>query len=100
MKYKISNAYLIINGERIPVGVVLGEDDKPQSPYMTEYIRVSEYEKGLKEFRYGKQQIGDMVFHCLGEFIGFVAQKHVDEKWIEELKLMGYDTSKLINLKL
>lgn len=41
MKYKISNAYLTVNGEDIAVGVVLGEEDKPESPFSTEYIRVS-----------------------------------------------------------
>lgn len=45
MKYKISNAYLSVNEEDIAVGVVLGEEDKPQSPFRTEYIRASEYEK-------------------------------------------------------
>ena len=28
MKYKISNAYIRINGESISVGTVLGEEDK------------------------------------------------------------------------
>lgn len=97
MKYKISNVYLTVNGEDIAVGVVLGEEDKPKSPFRTEYIRASEYEKGLKEFKYGKQQMGDMVYHCVGKFVDFKALWHVDEKWIEELKLMRYDTSKLIN---
>lgn len=99
MKYKISNAYLIINGESIPVGVVLGEEDKPKSPFTTEYITVSEYEMGLKNFTYGKQQIGDLCYHCLGEFLNFKAKKHIDEKWINELKNIGYDISKLINVE-
>ncbi len=98
MKYKINDAYLKINGEKIAVGVVLGEEDKPQSPFRTEYIRISEYEKGLREFKYGEQQINDLVYHCVGEFVDFKAIRHVDEKWIEELKLNGYDTSKLINI--
>lgn len=50
MKYKISNVYINVNGEDIAVGVVLGEEDKPQSPFRTEYITNSEYERGLKEF--------------------------------------------------
>ncbi len=99
MKYKISNAHLIVNGEDIIVGVVLGEEDKPESPFRTEYITISEYEKGLKEFRYGKQHIGDLVYHRVGEFVDFKAKRHIDEKWINELKLMGYDTSKLINIQ-
>lgn len=68
MKYKISNVYINVNGEDIAVGVVLGEEDKPQSPFRTEYITNSEYERGLKEFRYGKQQIGDCVYHCITQF--------------------------------
>lgn len=99
MKYKISNAYLTVNGEDIAVGVVLGEEDKSESPFRTQYIRVSEYENGLKEFKYGKQRIDDLVYHNLGKFVDFKATRHVDEKWIEELKLMGYDTSKLVNIK-
>ena len=43
MKYKISDVYVRINGESIPVGIVLGQEDKPQSPYGTEYITNSEY---------------------------------------------------------
>ena len=95
MKYKISNAYIRINGESIPVGTVLGEEDKPQSPFRTEYITNSEYEKGLKSFKYGKQQIGDCVYYQIAEFKNFVATSPVEQKWIDELKLMGYDISKL-----
>lgn len=46
MKYKISNVYINVNGENIAVGVVLGEEDKPQSPFRTEYVTNSEYERG------------------------------------------------------
>ena len=92
-------AETIPSAEEIAVGVVLGEEDNPQSLFRTKYIRVSEYEKVLKEFKYGKQQIGDMVYHCVGKFVDFKALRHVDEKWIEELKLMGYDTTKLVNIK-
>ncbi len=97
MKYKISNVYITVNGEDINVGVVLGEEDKPESPYSTEQVTLSEYENGLKEFRYGKPYIDDLVFHCVGVFENFKSIRHVDEKWIRELKSMGYDTSKLIN---
>ena len=38
MKYKISNAYINVNGEDIAVGVALGEEDRPQSPFRTEYV--------------------------------------------------------------
>lgn len=54
MKYKISNAYAVINGEEIQVGVALGQEDLPESPFTTGYVTNSEYEQGLKEFRYGK----------------------------------------------
>ena len=95
MKYKISDVYIRINGESIPVGTVLGEEDKPQSPFRTEYITNSEYEKGLKSFKYGRQQIGDLVYHQVAEFKDFVATRPVEQKWIDELELMGYDISKL-----
>ena len=95
MKYKISNAYVQINGETIAIGTVLGEEDKPQSPFRTEYITNSEYEKGLKSFKYGRQQIGDLVYHQVAEFKDFVATRPVEQKWIDELILMGYDVSKL-----
>lgn len=97
MKYKISNAYIDVNGECIKVGVVLGPENDPQSPYTTEIIPISEYEKGMKEFRYGREQINDLVSHYVGVFENFRSKKHVDEKWIRELELLGYDTSKLIN---
>ena len=95
MKYKISDVYIEINGETIPVGTVLGEEDKPQSPFATQYITNSEYEKGLKSFKYGRQQIGDLVYHQVAQFKDFVATIPVEQKWIDELELMGYDISKL-----
>lgn len=95
MKYKISDVYVRINGESIPVGTVLGQEDKPQSPFRTEYITNSEYEKGLKSFKYGRQQICDLVYHQVAEFKDFVATRPVEQKWIDELELMGYDISKL-----
>lgn len=98
MKYKISNAYLDVNGEPIPVGVILGKENKPRDVTATECITMSEYKKGIKEFRYGgKQYVGDMMYHIVGTFIDFKAKEHVDQKWIDELKNMGYDTTKLIN---
>lgn len=89
MKYKISNAYINVNGEDIAVGVALGEEDKPQSPFRTEYVTNSEYEKGLKEFRYGKQQIGDCVHHCITQFKNFTATCPIKQKWIDELEKNG-----------
>lgn len=98
MKYKISDAYIVVNGEEIAVGVVLGQEDRPGSPFSTETIPISEYEKGVKEFKYGKQQIDDLVYHFVGRFKDSKAVKHIDEKWMRELQLMGYDTSKLVNI--
>ena len=90
MRYKISDVYVNVNGESIAVGTVLGEEDKPQSPFRTGYITNSEYEKGLKEFIYGKQQIGDLVCHCVAEFKNFVAIRPVEKKWIDELENMAW----------
>ena len=42
MKYKISDVYIRINGESIPVGSVLEQKDKQQSQFRTEYITNSE----------------------------------------------------------
>lgn len=95
MRYKISDVYINVNGEDIAVGVALGEEGNPQSPFRTEYITNSEYEKGLKEFRYGKQQIGDLVYHCIAEFKNFIAAYPVQQKWIDELRKMGYEVSNL-----
>lgn len=96
MKYKISNAYAVINGEQIQVGVVLGQEDKPESPFRTEYVTNSEYKRGVKEFRYGEEIINDLVYHKVAEFKNFVSERPVEERWITELKLMGYDVSKLV----
>ncbi len=97
MKYKISDAYIKINDECVRVGVVLGQENNPCSPFSTEVIPISEYEKGVREFRYGRAHIDDMVLHWVGVFKDFKSTSHIDEKWICELKLMGYDISKLIN---
>ena len=98
MKYKISDAFIRVNGQDIIVGVVLGRENNPDSPFMTEVIPVSEYEKGVKEFKYGPAHIDDLVFHGVGMFENFKATRHIDEKWIHELALLGYDTSKLVNV--
>ena len=96
MKYKISNVHLIINGEDVIVGVVLGEEDNPTSPFRTGYITNSEYEEGLKSFKYGKQQIGDLVYHCVGKFVNNVAIMSIEQKWIDELEKMGYNITELV----
>lgn len=96
MKYKISNAYLTVNGQDVSVGTVLGPEDQPSSPFMTEVIPNSEYEKGLRQFIYGKAQICDLVYHNVGSVVDFKVAPNVDPKWIDELKLMGYDTSRFL----
>lgn len=98
MKYKISDAFLFVNGEQIRIGTVLGQEDNPKSPFQSEIITNSEYESGLKSFKYGSQQIDDLCWHIVGTFKDFHATHHVDEKWINELAMMGYDTSKLVNI--
>lgn len=95
MRYKISNVYIKIGTEEIAVGTVLGEDDKPHSPFSTEYITNSEYEKGLKDFSYGRQQIGDLVYHQIAKLDFTGEPVEIEKRWIDELILMGYDVSKL-----
>ena len=96
MKYKISNLYIKIDGERIPIGVCLGEENKPESPYTTETIPISEYETGLKNFTYGRQRIDDCVYHGLRhEYSTTGEPKPIDKKWFDELVRMGYDMSKV-----
>lgn len=94
MKYKISDLYIRIDGEKIPIGVILGEDDKPESPYSTESIPISEYEAGLKCFIYGKQRIHDCVYHRLAEDYSTKGErKPIKKKWVDELIRLGYDVS-------
>ena len=95
MKYKISDVYVKVNGENIAVGVVLGQEDQSESPFGSILVTNSEYEKGLKEFRYGKQRIDNLVYYTEGEFENFIAKRPVDQKWIDELEKMGYDVTKL-----
>lgn len=97
MKYKINDAYVIVNGVEIAVGVVLGQENDPCDPHHTEIIPISEYEKGLKEFRYGRQHMGNMVFYRVGVFTDNKSTSHVDEKWMCELERMGYNISILEN---
>ena len=79
--------------------VVISDDNVRRVFINPEIIKTSaensEYEEGLKSFKYGKQQIGDCVYHQVAEFKNFVATSPVEQKWINELKLMGYDVSKL-----
>ena len=95
MKYKISDLYISINGDSYKIGVVLGEENKPTSPFRTEYIPISQYEKGLKDFTYGKQHIHDCIYHSIGNYSTEGEPKPIDKKWIDEFVLMGYDVSKI-----
>ena len=96
MKYKISNLYIEIDSDSIPIGVVLGEEDKPESPYRTESITISEYEKGLKDFIYGRQQIHDCVYHVVGRYSTSGERKPIRKKWVDELVRRGYNVDKVM----
>lgn len=87
---KIKEIAIKVNGDIILVGFHM---------YNGEDITISEYEKGVKDFIYsnGLKRIEKKFF--VGEFINFKATKHVDEKWIDELKRQGYNTDKLINVE-
>lgn len=95
MKYKISDLYIEINNEPIPIGAVLGEEDNPNSPFRSGYITITEYENGLKNFTYGKQRIDDLMYHCLGKYYTTGESKSIKRKWVEELSRLGYDVSKV-----
>lgn len=95
MKYPIDDAYFVVNGERISVGVCLGEEDDPKSHRITEVITNSEYEAGLKCFKYGRQRI-DLCCSCtVVVFEDSVADRPIKKKWIDEMIKMGYDLSSL-----
>lgn len=87
----ISNIYLIVNGQSINVGKVICECD--QGSWFNkhnEYITNTEWEERKKKFEIGDQRIGDLVFHCKGEFKNNIALKPIEQKWIDELINMGY----------
>lgn len=48
------------------------------------------WEERKKKFEIGDQKIGDLVFHCKGEFKNNIALKPIEQKWIDELINMGY----------
>lgn len=95
MKYKINNVYLNVNKVNVCVGVVLGEEDDPNSTFYTEMITNTEYEEGLKTFKYGGQVMNDCVFYCVGTIVRNKIQGHIDQKWIDELKKQEYHTELL-----
>ena len=95
MKYPISNLYIKINDNSYKIGVVLGEEDKPNSPFTTEYVTMSEYEDGFKKFIYGSQYTDDCVYHMLGPYYTDGEPKEIEKKWIDELALMGFDVSRI-----
>lgn len=95
MKYKIKTIYLDVNKEMVPVGVVLGEGDNPYSFTHTEEITNSEYEEGLRLFKYGGQITSTGFGYIYGTIIGNKILGHIDQKWIDELKKQGYHTELL-----
>lgn len=87
---KISDVYININGQDIPVGVCLGTDACTK-----ECITLTEYHERRKRFELADQQTDDLVYHCVGKFVDNVTGNRVEEKWIQELINQGYDVSKL-----
>lgn len=90
MKYKINTIYLDVNKEMAPVGVILGEDGNPYSFTPTERITISEYEEGLMSFRYGGQITSTGFGYIYGTIVGNKIQGYIDQKWLDELKKLGY----------
>lgn len=95
MKYKINNVYLNVNKVNVCVGVALGEEDDPNSTFYTEMITNTEYEEGLKTFKYGGQVMNDGTFYGAGTIVGNKVRGYIDQKWIDELKKQGYRTELL-----
>ena len=90
MLYKINNIYLNINKELVLVGVVLVD----RNSLHTEEITTSEYEEGLKAFKYGGEICSESGY-TYGTIVGNKIQGHIDQKWIDELKRLGYHTELL-----
>lgn len=90
MLYKINNIYLNINKEMVLVGVVLVD----RNSLHTEEITNSEYEEGLKTFKYGGGICSESGY-TYGTIVGNKIQGHIDQKWIDELKRLGYHTELL-----
>lgn len=90
MLYKINNIYLNINKELVLVGVVLVD----RNSLHTEEITNSEYEEGLKTFKYGGEICSESGY-TYGTIVGNKILGHIDQKWIDELKRLGYHTELL-----
>jgi hypothetical protein len=102
MKYSISDVFISINEcDLITVGKVLGAENDPHSLEATEIITNSEFEKRIRSFDCAYAILDDCVFHLVGhlytkDFVGKKSKNNsIDTKWINELKLMGYDINKL-----
>ena len=102
MKFSISNVFVSINEcELINVGKVLGVENYPHCLEATKIITNSEFEKRLKSFDCAYAKVNDCVFHLVGylytkDFVGKKSKNNsIDTKWINELKLMGYDIDML-----
>lgn len=102
MKYSISDVYICINDhDLIIIGKVLGAENDPYSLTATETITNSEFGKRLRSFDCAYAKVNDCVFHLVGylytkDFVGEKSKNNsIDTKWINELKLMGYDIDKL-----
>lgn len=90
MLYKINNIYLKVNKEMVRVGVVLVD----RCSLHTEEITNSEYEEGVKAFKYGGEICSESGY-TYGTIVGNKIQGHIDQKWIDELKRLGYHTELL-----
>lgn len=90
MLYKINNIYLKVNKKEVPVGAVLVDRDS----LYTEEVTNSEYEEGLRSFKYGGEICSESGY-VYGTIIGNKIQGHIDQKWIDELKKQGYHTELL-----
>lgn len=90
MLYKINNIYLNINKEMVLVGVVLVD----RNSLYTQEVTKSEYEEGLKAFKYGGEICSESGY-TYGTIVGNKIQGHIDQKWIDELKKRGYHTELL-----
>jgi len=92
IKYMINNAYININDKEYAVGVVLGPEGDPNSPFASEIVTVTEYEKGLKNKIYGPCFINNLTYYT-------VCHKNKDnvyemkQKWLDELVKLGVDTN-------
>lgn len=85
MLYKINNIYLKVNKEMVRVGAVLVD----RNSLYTEEVTNSEYEEGLRSFKYGGDICSESGY-VYGTIIENKIQGHIDQKWLDELKKQGY----------